>query len=205
MVGVCISENMEISGSGELQLSPWAVPRIVADVVGASSADGVVLPQVTLPGKLMISQKISYTSAAPVDLMILLRVHRSYRDWVTSNPNAIQIRDRWSSAIDSDPEEPLTTSVYNSQVGSAIDFGTNTVAQPKPGKHYGFMDAHMSEEWIGPLSPAQTLTVWYQCYLWTPPPFSDNANKNAPEHSARVRSTRLQFMAFPQQSEMVIG
>ncbi|UYL88140.1 hypothetical protein SEA_EVAA_29 [Gordonia phage Evaa] len=204
MVRVCISENLDVA-NGELRLQPWSVPRLVGDVVAASGGDGTVYPQLTLPGKLMIDRQLSWTNDAPVDQSVLLRVTRAQRDWVTSNPNAIQIRDRWSTAIDRTPEVPVTTGMYNSQVGSAIDLGTNTVAEPNIGRHWVSQDAHSADEWLGEIAPGQTINVWYRCYLWTPPPWSDNANKGSPQHSARVRWARLQLLAFPQQGSVVAG
>lgn len=204
MVNVCIDENLS-ADNGVLSLSPGAVPRIVVDQLALSGGDGVVIPQVSLPGKLMIDQLVTWTNTNPLDQMVLVRVQRSRRDWVVSNPNAIQIRDRWTTAIDDVPDEPITTTTYNSQVGSAIDLSTNTIAEPNTGKMWGSFDAHISEEWVGPVGPGEALSLWYRCYLWTPPPWSDNANSGSPEHSARVRSTRLQLISFPQQGTVVAG
>jgi hypothetical protein len=41
--------------------------------------------------------------------------------------------------------------------------------------------------------------------VWTPPPWSSNANKNAPEHQAAANYTRIQLLAFPQQGDVVVG
>jgi hypothetical protein len=45
----------------------------------------------------------------------------------------------------------------------------------------------------------------YRCYVWTPPPWSDNANKNSPKHEAAARWARIQMIAFPQQGRLVTG
>ena len=67
------------------------------------------------------------------------------------------------------------------------------------------MDAHSSDEWLGPLGPGETLNLWYRAYLWTPPPWSDNANKSNPQHNFTAAYTRIQFIAFPQQGTVVAG
>ncbi|URM86129.1 hypothetical protein SEA_BIGGITYBASS_29 [Gordonia phage BiggityBass] len=204
MVNVCVSENLQVE-AGAISLAPWSVPRLVVDVVGSSSGDGPLFPQVTLPGKLLIDVKAGWVNDAPVDQMVLLRITRGRRDWLVSNPNAIQVRDRWSYALDREPAVPTTVGSYNSQVGSAIDLGTNTVAEPLDGRQWVSQDAHSSDEWVGPVAPGQKLNVWYRCYVWTPPPFSDNANGSNPQHEVRARYTRVQMIAYPQQGSLVAG
>lgn len=204
MVDVCVSENLQVD-AGAISLAPWSVPRLVADVVAPSGGDGTLFPQVTLPGKLMIDQKVGWVNDTPLDQMVLLRITRARRDWLVSNPNAIQIRDRWSTALDKTPTVPNVTGTYNSQVGSAIDLGTNTVAEPVTGRQWVSQDAHSADEWVGPVAPGQRLNLWYRCYVWTPPPYSDNANRSNPQHEARVRWTRIQMIAFPQQGNLVAG
>ncbi|WAB09534.1 hypothetical protein SEA_WOOPER_31 [Gordonia phage Wooper] len=204
MVNVCVSENLTVEG-GEISLAPWSVPRLVVDAVASSSGDGTLFPQVTLPGKLMIDRRVGWLNDTPLDQMVLLRVTRAQRDILVSNPNAVQVRDRWSYALDETPSVPVVTGTYNSQFGAAIDLGTNTVAEPNIGRQWVSQDAHSADEWVGPVAPGQKLNLWYRCYVWTPPPYSDNANKSDPQHECRVRWTRLQMIAFPQQGNLVAG
>lgn len=205
---VCVDENFTLDPSGLLELQPWAVPRLVADVKASSGGDGTMFPEQALPGKLLIDQKVGWRNESPLAHMVLIRVTRAYKSWVTSNPNAVQFRDRWTYIIDPDdlePSVPVTTGIYNSQVGSAIDVGTNSVAEPNPGKQWVWTDAHCMDEWVGPVPPREMLNLWYRCYVWTPPPFSDNANKSAPEHQAHARYARIQLIVFPSQGELVTG
>jgi len=58
---------------------------------------------------------------------------------------------------------------------------------------------------VGPLAPGQRLNVHYRTYVWTPPPWSDNANKNSPQHQAAARYSRVQLQAFPTQGSLVVG
>ena len=58
-------------------------------------------------------------------------------------------------------------------------------------------DAGIEEEWVGPIEPGQTINVWYQAYVWTPPPWNDNANRNSPQHSVKGNYTRVTLMVFP--------
>lgn len=201
---VCIDENLSTSSS-KLVVAAWSVPRLVRDVIGSSGGDGPLPATPYLPGQLLINLQTSWYQDAPVDQMLLIRVTRSWKQWVTSNPNAIQFRDRWSHAINAEPPIPVTSGLFNSQVGSAIDFGTNSVAEPNPGKHFVWKDAHSSDEWVGPLARRDYFSLHYRCYVWTPPPFSDNANKNNPEHSATANFTRIQLISFPQQGNLVTG
>jgi hypothetical protein len=194
-----------VDNAGLLQLKKWSVPRLVADLRAESAGDGSLAQTIALPGKLLIEGRVGWTNDSPVDHMVLIRVIRSWRGWLTSNPNAIQFRDRWTWAIDRDPGIPVTTGIYSSQVGSAIDVGTNSVSEPNPGRQWVWTPVTMSDEWIGPVAPGQRINVHYRAYVWTPPPFSDNANQNSPQHTAAARYSRIQLIAFPGQGSVVVG
>jgi hypothetical protein len=196
---------MLVSPDGKLRMAPWSVPRLVRDAWFPTGGDGPLTPETALPGKLLIDGSTEWVNDAPIDQEMLIRVTRSTRFWLTSNPNAIQFRDRWTWKIDGDAPVPLTTTVLNSQVGSALDVGTNTVAEPNPGRHWVWWGMSSADEWVGALPPGSRLKVRYRCYVWTPPPFSDNANKNSPEHFAAAWGTRLQLMSFPTQGQLVVG
>jgi len=210
---VCLAENLAVGPDGKLRLAPWSRPRNVADVVASSGGDTTkLLETITLPGRLLIDKQLQWTNDTPVRHDVRLEITRRWRRWITSNPNAIQFRDRWSSAITEDgttipvmPEEPLTSDILNGQTGSASDIGTNSVAEPNPGKYWHWWGTNTTEEWLGPLEPGDTLRVWYRQYVWTPPPFSDNANKNAPAHEAEAGYVRLTLIAHPQQGNTVVG
>jgi hypothetical protein len=201
---VCTDEHIGVDDAGLLRLEPWSVPRLVSDVRSMSAADGKVGPELALPGKLLIEQQTLWTNTTPVDMMMLIRITRSFRTWITSNPNALQFRDRWTHAVDRQPSEPVTTGIFNSQAGSAIDLGTNSVAEPNPGKQWIWTPTHCADEWVGPLEPGQTFRVWYRSYVWTPPPWSDNANKNSPQHEAAAGWARIQLISFPTPGRLVI-
>lgn len=202
---ICVAENMTLSAAGELRMAPWSVPRNVVDVMAQSGADGKLIGIDALPGKLLIDKKVEWRNDDPVDHMIRIVPTRRFKYWITSNPNAIQYRDRWATAIDVPAAVPTVSGIHNGRTGSAVDVGTNTVAEPGPGKFWHWWGTNSSEEIIGPLKPGQTIYVHYRCYVWTPPPFSDNANKNSPLHYAEAGWTRLQLQAFPQQGKMVSG
>lgn len=205
---VCVDENIIIDSAGQLRIAPWAVPQVPVDVKALSTVDGTLFPNMSLPGKKFIDQKIGWRNTFPLPAMVRILVTRGPKSWITSNPNAIQFRDRWTYTIGPKgltPTEPLTTSIYNSQTGSAIDCGTNSVAEPNPGKEWVWIPSNEDEEWVGPVYPGEKINLWYQCYAWTPPPFSDNANKNKPVHKAYANWARLAFWVFPGQGNLVIG
>lgn len=202
---VCLGENLTTDDAGQLRLEPWALPRLVADVRALSAGDGKLYPTIALPGKLLIDSTVSWRNDAPIEQTILIRVTRASRWWLTSNPNAIQFRDRWTTAVDAEPSLPVTSGIYNSQVGSAVDIGTNSVAEPEPGLQWRWADANSSDDWFGPLAPGSELRVHYRCYVWTPPPWSDNANKGDPQHEAWAQWTRVQIVALGQQGSRVVG
>jgi hypothetical protein len=210
---VCVGENLQITADGRLQMARHSVPRNLVDEIVKSTGDTNSLGETaTLPGRLLMNKQVQWTNDSPVDHDIRIEITRRWRRWVTSNPNAVQFRDRWSWVITPAgaasitlPQEPVTTGTVNGQVGSAEDTGTNTVAEPNPGVFYHWWGTSVGEEWIGPVKPGETVAVWYRMYVWTPPPFSDNANKNAPVHQAEAGWARIALMGFPEQGQLVTG
>lgn len=207
MAQVCVSRNMDITG-GVLAAEPWSVPRFVLDQTFNSVGDGTFGQETTLPGKLMVDSGIlTWTNDSPLPAQILLRITRAFRDHLTSNPNVVQIRDRYTTSITgASPRVPDPSNLYQGATGGGIDVGASTVGQPRPGVIYMWEDPATTEDYFGPVPPGGTFKVWYRCHLWTPPPWSNNANNGSPTHEARVRNTRIQLMAFPtQDTEVVTG
>lgn len=213
MPNVCLAENLVITPDGKLRLAPHSVPRNVVDVLARSGGNTIQLGAIeTPPGRLLIDQRVQWLNDTPVDHQVRVEVTRRWKRWVTSNPNAVQFRDRWSTALTAKgqplivPEVPIVSGIYNSITGSAGDIGTNTVAEPNPGKFWNWWGTNTSEEWISPvLRPGEIFALWYRCYVWTPPPFANNANKNAPAHEAEAGWTRITLHALPGQGKLVIG
>lgn len=204
---VCISENLTTDEAGLLRIQPWAIPRCVRDVKAlANDGDGKVNEIIALPGKLLINQRLDWKNDSPVEQDILMRIVRASPDLIVSNPNAIQFRDRWSYKVNGEPAVPVTSGYYNSQFGNANDLGTNSVAEPNPGKQWLWSPVTCQDEWYyNPLQPGETFYFWYRMYVWTPPPWSDNANKNSPEHIARAKWARCQLWSYPRQGTVVTG
>lgn len=204
MAEVCVSRNFDTS-SGALAAQPWSVPRHVFDTTYNSTGDGAFTQQTNLPGKLMIDSGIqSWTNDSPLDAMVLLRVHRANRDYIVSNPNVVQIRDRFTTAVGEPPRVPDVSNQYQGATGGGLDLSSNVSTEPKTGRLWMWEDAVLTEDWFGPVPPGESFQIWYRCYLWTPPPWSNNANSNSPTHEARVRNARIQLMAFPTQDQAVM-
>ena len=208
---ICVSENLTVDADGKLRMAPWSVPRLVADVMAKSGGDGKLLETRELPGKLLVDTAAGWVNDSPVDHMIRVVVTRRWRWWVTSNPNSVQFRDLWTTAITAkgaqyvEPQEPVVTGIYNGKVGSAGDVGSNSVAEPNPGLFIHWWGTTTSEEWLGPLEPGDQIALRYRANVWTPPPFSDNANKNSPRHEAEWGYSRVQLIAYPRQGKLVSG
>lgn len=204
---VCLGENLTTDPlTGQLQMAKWSVPRLVHDQVILSSADGPVVETTMSPGVLMMDHQASWVNDTPVGNTMLIRLIRRWKKVITSNPNAIQFRDRWAWQINAAAVEPITNAIMNGQSGLAGDLGTDTVAEPLPGVFTAWLGSNSSDEWVGlTLNPGDVFNIWYQMYYWTPPPWSDNANKNAPEHDAEAGWARMQLIVFPQQGPTVQG
>jgi hypothetical protein len=206
LLTACISENLAVDAFGVLRMAPWSVPRVVVDVRADSGADGNLLREdKSADSKLLIDQVVSWHNDTPVAHMMRILITRRWKYWIVSNPNAVQYRDRWTTSIDSTIDEPVTASLYNGQTGSANDVGTNTVAEPNPGEYWHWWGTTASEEWKGPIDPGSKFGLWYRQYVWTPPPYSDNANKNKPVNWADAGWSRITLEIFPTPGKLVSG
>lgn len=205
MAEVCVSRNLSIT-AGALGIEPFSVPVVALDATYNSTGDGTyTLPQTVLPGRLMIDSGIqSWTNSTPLDAQMLVRIQRARRDWWTSNPNAVQVRDRYTYTVNGDsPRTPDTSSTYHGQSGSAGDVGTDSAAQPYQAIFYEYEDGTMLEDWIT-VPAGAVFKIWYRAYMWTPPPWSNNANAGAPTQSINIYNTRIVLMAFPTQDKAVL-
>lgn len=206
MANVCTDRNMKIT-AGVLGVEKWSVPRFVVDTTVNSTGDGSLTQQTTLPGKLMIDASASWVSDSPLDTMMLIRITRGARWCLTSNPNYVQFRDRWTFALDDTPRVPDVSNTFQAAFGGSCDRGTggDSIGTPWAGKHWYYSDPTMTEDFQ--LVPSgSTFNMAYRCYVWTPPPWSNNANANTPVHSATANNVRIQLIAFPtQDTAAVIG
>ncbi|UYP17704.1 hypothetical protein OED52_13590 [Rhodococcus sp. Z13] len=204
MAQVCVSRNLDIT-DGELALQPWSVPRHVYDQSFSSVGNGNFSALTSLPGKLMIDSGVqSWTNTSPLPAQILLRLNRGARTFFVSAPNMAQLRDRVTTAIDKTPIVPDTSNQYLGAGGGGGDLSTGVTTQPPAGLLRLFEDAMISEDWYGPVPPGSTFRFHYRANLWTPPPWSNNANANTPVHSCTIDPTRIQLIAFPTQDTDVM-
>lgn len=194
---VCIGEGLTTDEAGQLRVQPYTVPRPVSDGRALASGDGALGQVINLPGLLRLNYAASWRNDTPVPQGIKIMVVRASRSIVTSNPNAVQFRDRWTWAVDRPPSRPVVTTQHNGRVGAGLDLQTNTVGEPLPGVLWTWEDTNCVEEWLPrELQPGQQVNVWYQAYVWTPPPWSNNANKNSPRHEARANWVRVILWAY---------
>lgn len=203
---VCVDENLGVTTEGTLYLQPHSVPRPVIDEISRSSSDGPIQAEIPLPGRQLLNLQASWRNDTPLPQALVVNLTRGPRKWVVSQPNAIEFRDRYTIAVDDQPSVPICTTTFNSKCGSAIDLGTNSVAEPKPGKQWMWTPVSTVSE-LQPrlLQPGETFRIWYRCIVWTPDPWSDNANKNSPYHWAGANYARIEVEALPQQGSLVTG
>ena len=209
MPQVCVDRNLKTSGGdATLGLQRWSAPRPVAEMSATSTGDGAISSSglTSQPGRLMVDATVSWTSDSPLSSRVRLQVIRPYRTLISSNPNALQIWEAWNSRIGSTlpvvPTVPNSYAAVNSLCTLAFDAGTNSSALPYRGYCYQDYPHSMVEDWYE-VPAGDTLAIHYRAYVWTPPPWSNNASANAPIHEAYARGVKLRLWAFPTQDEAV--
>ncbi|WP_458793913.1 DUF7172 family protein [Nocardia nova] len=203
MPQVCTSRNLSIS-AGVLGIEKWSVPRMVGQVTATSTGDGPITGNglTSQPGQLMIDTSISWVSDSPLPSMVKLEIIRQYRTIICSNPNVIQIWDSWTTAIDATARTPDNYSAANGLSTFGFDAGTDNASQPVKGLISQDYPVTATEDWIE-VPASSTLNVKYRCYVWTPPPWSNNANANSPTHEADSRGVKLRLWAYPMADQAV--
>ena len=203
---VCVDENLGVNTEGQLHLQPWTVPRPVIDEIARSTSDGPIQSEIPLPGRILLNLQASWRNDTPLPQGLVVHTTRGPRKWIVSNPNAIEFRDRYTTAVDATPDVPVITTVFDSKCGSAIDLDTNSVAEPKPGRQWMWTDVSTTARYLPRLlEPGETFRLHYRCCVWTPDPWSDNANKNSPHHWAGAGWARITVEALPVQGNLVTG
>lgn len=197
MPEVCVDRNLAIT-AGALALEPWSVPRMVAQQAAASVADGSISSAglTGQPGRLLIDTGLTWMSDSPLPAMMRLQVIRGYRTIVTSTPNLVQIWDSWRIGVGEPAGVPNSYGLVNSLCTLGLDNGTNSTALPNYARIHQDYPATASEEWVE-LPAGEEIDINYRCYVWTPPPWSNNASANNPLHEAHARSVTLRLWAFP--------
>ncbi|WP_280420636.1 DUF7172 family protein [Nocardia carnea] len=197
MPQVCVDRNLSIT-AGQLGIEPWATPRLVAQQTVTATSDGTITGAglTAQPGRLTVNAQTSWVSDSPLPAQMRLQVIRPYRTIISSNPNVVQIWDSWRLGVDQAAEVPANYGLVNSLCTLGMDHGTNTSGQPRYMRLHQDYPTSASEEWIE-LPAGSTLNVHYRAYIWTPPPFSNNASANQPLHEAYARGVTLRLWAFP--------
>lgn len=197
---------MTVTEDGVLRMAPWSVPRLVVDQLATAGGDGAMGAVTQLPGHLLIDSIAAWRNNTPVPHTVRIVVTRRWKTWIVTNPNAVQFRDKWTHAIDGPVSPPDTSSNFNGQIGSAVDVSTNTVSEPNEGIFQAWWGTNSVDEWIAaPIEPESTINVWYRAYAWTPPPWSDNANRSKPYGWAEAGWARVSLWAYPNPGDRVTG
>nr|WP_280505821.1 hypothetical protein [Nocardia farcinica] len=177
---------------------------MVAQASAASTDDGSIgTSGISTPtGRPLVNTGLTWMSDSPLPLMMRLQVIRSYRTIVTSNPNAVEIWDSWRIGVGQPAADPTSYGLVNSICRLAIDHGTNSSALPNYARVHQDYPATASEEWVE-LPAGEEIDINYRCFVWTPPPWSNNASANSPLHEVYARGVKLRLWAFPMADETV--
>lgn len=203
---VCLDRNMRITGTNPTVLGAerWSATRLVANTTVASVVDGAITKNTELPGKLMLSLTATWTSDSPLEAMMVVRITRGPRRFISSAPNVIEFRDLYTVGYDETPQVPDVSRSFTSAESAGIDRGTNETGLPTFGRIHLRRDMtcvdYLQDQ---PLRPGGVFNVSYRCYAWTPAPWSDNASANSPIHEAYANFVRIQLIALPTQDPAI--
>lgn len=198
MANVCVSDDFRIEG-GKLGLT--AVPAAGAwlPTIGSGLWPNSGIPggpnfgRITeLPGMRISSAYVQVWNSYGVPLRMMVRAQRPTIALNVSNPNAAQVRSKWAYKVTDeaimDPNHvnwlPDPSQDFDLQVGVSMDAGASNGGVPTRGVIMrAYPPASLEEPVPAVVQPGQHITVWFASYLWTPPPWSDNANNNNPKHT----------------------
>ena len=164
MISICTSDWMFSSPSGTGLDEAW-MPRIVAEVLTASTRDGAVERS---PDPVpFIDSEVSWTNATDADQVVWAEIHRPPRTIVASNPNLYVLDDAvsWDVGISPSAPEP---SASEAGIGARISVTPQTSNQVIYGRLFRGWDGGMQYQPIGSVAPGRTVHLRYRALYSSP-------------------------------------
>ena len=185
MVGeVCVSPMFDVAAGGGLGLVATAGVQIAGQHQWEGDDDWSSDPLTVLPGMELWDDAFELTNTADHDRYVMLRIQRPYYIAMrVPQPNALQVRDGWECRVGEDPPEPTVdvTRHYRGIWTASLDLGTTSASggTPHAGKIEQYSPSFRVDE-IVHVPAGETIIFRWAAWVWTPPPWSDNANDGHP-------------------------
>lgn len=203
MSKVCVSDAFTIV-DGALGLAAWTGAEFYRRRVGAE----VTLTQTgaipTLPGIELWDMVEVAVNEAHVNRLAVFRLQRPIITLIVPQPNAMQVRDRWEVRVaprGGVPDIPgalemSTAQVYNGAWTASADSGTFSNGTTRKGRMYRHFPGPMVDVQVT-VPPDHTAAIRWMGYVWTPPPWSNNADAGNATGNYACTAPMLTAMLLP--------
>lgn len=199
---ICIGPNLGTDSDGALMLSDTAYVTPVWNYV--STGPGRMTDfGTTLPGQEMESGSHEVTNDADVARPLMVVWSRPPVYLRVAQPNAVQVRMKATVESGSrlPPEStPNPSASYDAAFTAGTDVDTDDEGTPVFG--------HYTRAWPGGcyrtveiIDPGDKARFSWSTYVWSPPPWSNNASDNNPLQVASVGSHTVWAAFFPNMEE----
>lgn len=196
-IRVCASAHITSTVDG-LSLAPSWHRRIVSEVFAGSSRDGEV--QRAPDPVTFIETSMLWTNTTGTAQVVDVHVIRAPRSIVTSEPNAVVLRDGLSWDVSAEPSA-LPPALGNiGEAGGRIQFSKQSW-NTQYGRLYVDEDRQTYIAPVGVVDPGRSVHVRYRCALQTPGLWREGVQ---PRHEAFARWVRLRMWAGPLIEEVLV-
>lgn len=183
-VRVCTDEHFT-STSVLTAFALGVLPRLVTEQRAVSAHDGDI--QQLADPLVMMDSTLRWRNDSGLDQQALVEVTMAPRSVVTSNPNAIAIRDDYGVAIGTAPDQPSTQSSLGEML---VRYRINDFRAPSMAFQTGFDDRPGGSVplCVGVVPPGHELVFRYVCSVSTPGHWR---TPDTPRMNVRVNYTAL--------------
>lgn len=199
MSEVCVSDAFTVT-DGALGLAAWTGAVIESREIEEISYEWPGMTGITsLPGEALWDHTVIGTNTAGVARLAVFRLQRPYSTMLeVPQPNAMQMRDAWAYRVGPNVTAPNVSVVedYNGAWTASADSGTFSDGTTRKGRLYLYFPGSMVDVQVRVPAGEQVALRW-RGYIWTPPPWSNNADNGNGQGKYIVGYTLRTLMWLP--------
>lgn len=178
MSEVCVSDAFTVV-DGALGLAAWTGAVIALREQEQISYEWPDWSGITsLPGEPLWDHEIVAVNDAPSARLAVFRLQRPYSTmFEVPQPNAMQMRDGWAYRVGPGVTAPPVSVVedYNGAWTASADSGTFSDGTTRKGRLIRYFPGSMVDVQVH-VPAGETVALRWAGWVWTPPPWSNNAD-----------------------------